>query len=312
MTLLDSHPELVVYPEESGYFRRFEPQAAHSSDQERLHVAEELILRIFNWDPADPHPSQAGFPDRDYSDIDFEQVREAFRARAIGEGEASRTILPAAVVAYGEVAGMLRPATRRWVEKTPYNEQFADRIFALWPEAKCIHVVRDPRDNYASYRRKHPDWSEWTFARSWQRSLLRGIQNRARYGASRYWIMRYEDLILRPEAVLTELVEFLEIDMDASLRTPTRAGKPWGGNSMFGERFEGISDSPVGRYRRSLSSTSTRRLETALHPLMREFRYTVESPIGLKARTVGWIVRASWLLRGVPPVPGIAPGDPGA
>lgn len=296
MTLLDSHPQLVVYPEEAGYFRRFVPRVRGLDNQAYLSRAEELILHIFGWDAADPPASQEGFPDRDYTDIDFDRVQREFRYLIGRVGDVQRNVLPAAVLAYGTVAGLLGPDTVRWVEKTPYNEQFADRIFDLWPAAKCVHIVRDPRDNFASYRKKHQDWSERTFAHSWQQSLTHGWQNNRRYGVDRYLMIRYEDLIADPQTVLASLTEFLGIEVNSTLGRPTRAGKPWGGNSMFGEEFAGISDSPVGRYQRVLEPASIRRLEAILHPWMREFDYALADSLSLAGRMTGWIVRTTWPL----------------
>ena len=112
----------------------------------------------------------------------------------------------------------------RWVEKTPYNEEFAHLIFRYWPEARCLHIVRDPRDNFASYRRKHPEWSAASFGYSWRRSLRRGEENRSHYGESRYLMMRYEDLLAKPERELGRIANFLGIRFDESMRQPTRAG----------------------------------------------------------------------------------------
>jgi hypothetical protein len=266
MTLLDSHPDLIVFPEETGYFRQFLPQTEALSVKDRLQRAEELIIGIFRWNARKPHPSQAGFPDRDYSDIDFKRVRRTFR-ELVSEGAAvDRATLPAAILAYGTVNGLLQGQVKRWVEKTPYNEHF-----------------------------EHPEWSEWTFARSWQRSLAAGLRNRRRYGADRYLILKYEELISRTDDALAEIVEHLGIQLAPTLWSPTRAGKPWGGNSMFDERFEGISSDPIGRYRQHLGTKSIRRLQWVLRSQMGEFGYSLENTSGLD-RVIGWIIRGLFFL----------------
>ncbi len=296
MTLLDSHPQLIVYPEETGYFRRFLPEVQAFPDRDPMALAEERILGIFRWDTDNPHPSQVGFLDRDYSDIDYERVRQQYREIVTGGGPSSRAILPAAILAYGQVSGVRRPEAKRWVEKTPYNEHFADRIFELWPAAKCLHIVRDPRDNFASYRRKHPEWSVWSFAGSWKRSLDAGLRNQRQFGSDRYLILRYETLVARTDEAIAELVDFLEIENSPTLRSPTRAGKSWGGNSMFDQRLEGISSEPLGRYRQHLGTQAVRSLEWLLGPQMLKFGYALENA-SLPERALGWVVRGMWLLR---------------
>ncbi len=294
--LLDGHPQLVVYPEESGYFRRVYDQL-EAADVDAPAMMETQVLHIFHWNPRDPHPTQANFPGRDYSNVPFEQVRAAFHRILDAQGVSARTLLPAAMLAFGEVAGLLSEEIQRWVEKTPYNEYFAEEIFALWPQARCLHVVRDPRDNYASYRRKHPDWRPEVFALSWRASLQRGLRNRRTFGAERYLILRYEDLVLNVDETVELVRRFLGIEDDPALRRPTRLGRPWQGNSMFGEAFDGVSASPVGRYRRHLSPGEVARLEAALGQEMARWGYRLTgSPVrGLYVRWLAFRLR--WWLR---------------
>ena len=169
------------------------------------------------------------------------------------------------------------------------NELFAAQIFEWWPEARCIHIVRDPRDNFVSYRRKHSDWSAEFFARNWRRSTRAGLANRERYGEARYRILRYEDFVRDPEAAIRDLCAFLGIDDDPSLRRPTRGGKAWSGNSMFAERFDGISASAVARWRESLAGEELYWLESLAGSEMRRMGYPLEArtvPLSVRARVL--------------------------
>ena len=271
--ILDAHPQLVTYPEETGFFRRYLPKSQGRPLEEKLDLSDQYLTHIFEWNTSSPPPHQAGFPDRDYSHLSAESIRGVQR-RMLEEGcRQDGDVLSAAVLAYGEVSGRLSEGSRRWVEKTPYNENFAGQIFAWWPEALCLHMVRDPRDNYVSYRRKHPDWSPETFARSWRRSTRAGIENQAKYGEKRYLIIRYEDFTSDPEGTISQVCSFLGIDDDPSLRNPTRGGQPWQGNSMFGDRFRGIGHSGVGRWHVSLPVRDCFVIETLASPAMRDMHY---------------------------------------
>ena len=298
--LLDSHPQLVVYPEESVFFRRYRAHSADLPPDARLDAAERDLLHIFTWNQDDPPESQAGYPDRDYSAIPAGAVRDAFREIAADWGiRHDGDILAAAVLAFGRVTGQWTAATRHWVEKSPYNERFAAQIFAWWPQAKCIHVVRDPRDNYVSYRRKHPDWQPEFFAHNWRRSTQQGFDNRARYGEARYLLLRFEDLLRRPEDTLERICAFLEIEMDRALYQPSRAGEIWAGNSMFGDRFSGISQQPIGRWRESLPPADAAVIEAIDGKWMRQLDYPLEHGGSLAARwrALTWPVRRRWRSR---------------
>lgn len=47
-----------------------------------------------------------------------------------------------------------RSGKSRWVEKTPDNIIYRKQIYEYWPDSRLIHVVRDYRDVYASWKRK--------------------------------------------------------------------------------------------------------------------------------------------------------------
>ncbi len=290
-SLFDSHPQLVVYPEETSFFRRYLPEAQGLSLDEKIALADRLLIHIFTWNQAAPPPSQAGFPDRDYSAVPFEAVSRALREQISQYGcRHDGDLLSAAVLGFGQASGCLSDSTRWWVEKTPYNEYYTERIFAWWPEARCIHIVRDPRDNYASYQRKHIDWTAEGFAASWMRSTRAGLQNQERYGEQRYIIYRYEDLVHSPEKVLQEMRDFLGIRDDPSLQIPTRNGVAWQGNSMFAEKFQAISEAPKDRWKQNLAAGEAGVIGLMAAALIRRFHYEVQTPVPLSAylRRIRW------------------------
>jgi hypothetical protein len=295
----DSHPQLVVYPEETVFFRRFLPQTAGLELEAQLELADRLLIHIFQWNQAVPVPSQEDFPGRDYSAVSYEEVRQAMRKLVQERYQHPGDLLSAAVLAYGQASGQVTPEMKYWVEKSPYNEYYAEQIFAWWPGARCIHILRDPRDNFASYRRKHPDWQAEFFASNWNRSTQAGVENQERFGSERYRILRYEDLTQSPEACLKELVSFLQVDWDVSLTAPTRAGQGWAGNSMFAQAFQGISDAPVARWKENLSAGDAAVIEWMAKPLLETFQYPLSQAVkGASRQTLATRWRAaSWPIR---------------
>ncbi len=276
-SVLDSHPELVAYPEETNFFRRYLPKTTGADLQQKLALSDQYLTHIFEWNQVNPPPHQVGYPDRDYSNIPVAQVRQAVRdyisQRFIHDGD----MLSAVILAFGKTIGQLTDLSQHWVEKTPYNELYASQIFAWWPDARVVHTVRDPRDNFASYHRKHADWSPESFALNWVQSTQTGLDNRDQYGSDRYLMLRFEDLTSTPDAKLNELCQFLRINDDPSLRQPVRGGKPWGGNSMFADQFTTISAAPVGRWTESLKPDEVATLELIAGPAMQQFGYPLHS-----------------------------------
>ena len=278
-SVLDSHPELVTYPEETSFFRRYLPMVAGSDLQGKLALSDRYLTHIFEWNQQNPPDHQAGYPDRDYSTFPIQEIRQAVRELVAERFEHDGDMLSAVILAFGKVSGQLTNLSHHWVEKTPYNEQYADQICEWWPDAKIVHTVRDPRDNFASYHRKHVDWSPEAFALNWVNSTQAGLNNRERYGQHHYLLLRFEDLTNTPEAKLTELCQFLGINDDPSLRQPVRGGKPWGGNSMFADQFSSISAKPVGRWTESLKPDEVATLELIAGPAMAHFGYSLTTRV---------------------------------
>jgi hypothetical protein len=303
--VFDSHPQLIVYPEETVFFRRFLPQAAGLDLEGQLGLAERQLIHIFRWNSANPTPDQEDYPGRDYSSISFEEVRSRMRLIAAQNHRHPGDILSAAVLAFGEVSQQVNPQSCWWVEKSPYNEYYAGQIFDWWPEARCIHILRDPRDNFASYRRKHPNWTAEFFAANWLRSTRAGIENRERFSPQRYYLLRYEDLVREPQAYLGELQQFLEIEWDPALTAPTRAGEQWQGNSMFASQFQEISKAPVGRWKDRLTSLEAAVIELKCAGLLEECGYAPQasqnsSPalrLATSLRLAVWPIRRRFLRR---------------
>ena len=100
-----------------------------------------------------------------------------------------------------------RAGKRRWVEKTPDNVRHLDTIWRHWPTALFIHVRRDFRDIYASWKRNRkrtlPEFLESAEA------TYRGLG--PLLGATRpnYLEVRYEDLVHEPKKTMEAILAFV-------------------------------------------------------------------------------------------------------
>ena len=203
------------------------------------------------------------------------------------------------MLAFGSVVGQLNTATKWWVEKTPLNEYSADVIFELWPEARMLHIVRDPRDNFSSYERKHPDWTPQHFARKWRRSTRAGIEHSQRFGIDRYLMINYEHLVSRNSEVINQICAFLEIEFEDILLQPTKVGRGWKANTMFDQDFEQVSSAPVGRWKNILSKFEADVVEVITAKQMKARGYDLAGHWGLWALVYGtyWRLRQDFYFR---------------
>ncbi len=135
----------------------------------------------------------------------------------------------------------------RWVEKTPTNERFLADIWRDFPDAKVVHVVRDPVAVIASRKRmeQHATGSFRAF-----RATLADLAESYRIAAAqrqlgnpeRYLLIRFEDLLANPATTIGCLAQFLGVENVPILHRPTSGGLIAASNSSFGMAEAGTID----------------------------------------------------------------------
>lgn len=95
-------------------------------------------------------------------------------------------------------------------DKHPIYSNFSQRMMRINPEAKIIHMVRDPRGTgsgqITTFKRKDALGVGYLWAR-YNNNLLE-LQN---LYPEKYFLLKYEDLIQKPEETVQRVCEFLEI-----------------------------------------------------------------------------------------------------
>jgi hypothetical protein len=108
------------------------------------------------------------------------------------------------------------------LEKTPDHVFHAEFILRLFPSARFIHLVRDPRavaaSLFAASRSWASDWAPRTAAESarfWIRSTSAGLEIGKL--TDRFTEVKYECLLTRPIETLRGLFEFMGLECDEAL-----------------------------------------------------------------------------------------------
>lgn len=99
---------------------------------------------------------------------------------------------------------------RRWGDQTEGVERYAPPIFAAYPQARMIQMVRDPRDRFeaAVARRPRTRHQVGLFTAQWLQSAALAIKNEQRY-PQQYKVVRYEAMVAQPEETLHDVCRFL-------------------------------------------------------------------------------------------------------
>ena len=188
---------------------------------------------------------------------------------------------------YGRLFALLeqqyadRVGKSRWGDKSLNTERYADPIFAAYPSAKIVHMIRDPRDRYASAL------TRWKVSRGgigaatamWLSSTKLAERHRQRH-PDHYLIVRYETLAREPEKTLREICTFIDEDYTPTMLSLKGAEvfRDEGGNSSYGPRDPGvISTSSIGKFRKVLRPREIAFMQSHAKRKMLALDYPLES-----------------------------------
>ncbi|MDP9342179.1 MAG: sulfotransferase [Actinomycetota bacterium] len=283
--LMDGHPRVCVFPEETSILRWMAGREfASRQDALRFLLERTHVERL-------GHVLDEGGPEgnRDFRDFDHPRFRRELEERFLAGDGSARSLLDAVMVAFADASG--QAGREYWVEKTPRNEYYLDTIDRWYPGARALFMVRDPRDVYVSYSRNRElggaTLGLGNFVATWGLSVWNWKRQPA---GDRRLLLRYEDLLRDPEAELLRVCTWLGIEFSDDVTRPTKLGKAWYGNSMFDQQFEGISTRPIGRWRDTLDRQDLEVIEALLGREMQEFGYELSGTRPTAVRKV-----RSWL-----------------
>lgn len=171
-----------------------------------------------------------------------------------------------------------REGKPRWGAQTSLIERYADELFASFPEAKVVHMVRDPRDRYAASLELWPDGrgrAGGATAR-WSCSMRLAELNLRRYPDA-YLVVRFEDLLRDPEACVREVCAFVGETFDPVMLdmpdAPEHRKKLAGGHPSD---EVALSTTFIGRYRQVVPRRELMFMQGRLAERMRAYGYTPE------------------------------------
>jgi Sulfotransferase family len=260
LSLLDGHPKLAVLPEETHFFGRhkdFSSLKSYAAKARSLVESSDSDLRLLAEGRVEPSRDARNSADtRDYTSFDYPAFVRLVEHFAKQPWLNDSLIFSEIVRAYAIVNGCDWRNCVRWVEKTPGNEVYSDDLFKLFPDAKLLQIVRDPRAVFAS-RKRHliGRYGRHTKAhrlvREWNESS--GQISKLQKRTESYLLIRYEDLVHNTAKTLERVCRFIGIELLAVMLEPTRAGKGWRGNSAYDKTFGGISAASVDQWKKELT-----------------------------------------------------------
>jgi hypothetical protein len=234
LSLGETHFYEDVWPRLRGAYEQGVPGAGPAAAQRTL-----SLFGLYNF------PEAQRFVDAHLTAADV-------LARAAAEGPGLHAI-------YRAFAGLATAAAGKDVlcDDTPKHAFYLEAILDGLPDARVVAVARDPRDYLASYKNYwrrssesarvkaiyHPIHTTLLWRSTWNQ--LSGFARTD--GEGRVHLIRYEDLVSRPEDTTRRLCGFLGLEYLPDLLAVDSS------NSSFDAPAEGIFATSVGRWRSVLT-----------------------------------------------------------
>ena len=244
--LFDGHPEVWSAPGETLVFTEIAPRMRETGD--RAAAAAALAQRF----PAPSRDVDAALTAA-VAGLDLADPALPRRLLEIGMARWGRQHPPGPAVAF--------------LEKTPKNEDHLPALFAAFPTARVLYLLRDPRAVHVSNARSETYRMEPAFvAHQWLKSVRRILAYVGREdAASAIRVVRFEDLVADPEGTMRSLCAFLGLAWSDALLAPTVRGRPWEGNSYDPAKLtpDGVAARKADEWRDEISAGSKAAIEDA-------------------------------------------------
>lgn len=189
----------------------------------------------------------------------------------------------------------------RWGEKTPGNLFYVDVLLEMFPDARFIHMVRDPRAGVSSMMGTSFFPRDIVFNAMSRHKFMtegRALLEKSIPAAQRM-TLRYEDLVTEPESTVKTLCAFLEEDfvpeMMAFYKDSSRYMKAEASSSFNKAATRPISADMLDKWKQRLPSDAIAKIEAVCKKEMKEFGYDADGArLSMKARMELLAKRAYW------------------
>lgn len=165
-----------------------------------------------------------------------------------------------------------------WGDKTPRHINELPLLSEGYPKAKFIHVIRDGRDVAISIHKAGWIGNLTEIAEYWCEQVRAGKSYGAVLGNDRYYEIRYEDLVLRPEEELTRLCRWLKIDFSPEMLEYHHGAKNkihYEHKSLFTLNQKPLDPSRIYAWRHTLTDAEVADIEIIQGELLEDLGYEI-------------------------------------
>ena len=158
-------------------------------------------------------------------------------------------------------------------DKTPSYIYHLPLLFRVFPNAKFLHIIRDPRDQAVSAKKA---WNKSVYlsASNWYKSIM-SVKNFVAVNNINYIELKYEDLIINPKLLLNKIFSFLDLEFNENLITFDETVE----NLGEAKGLKSIKNNNFNKFRKNLSSHEIKKIESLTFPIINSLRYSLDNKI---------------------------------
>lgn len=205
---------------------------------------------------------------------------------SLGPDADSAEVFAACVAAFAARTGKHIPC-----EQTPRNIYYAAELLRAYPNARFVHLVRDPRGVMASQKfrwrrralmsdpgamRRTQQWRTWVNYHPYSVAQLWSLATRLALRLSdhpRFKLIRFEDLLREPEATVEGICNFLGIDFQNAMLDIEHVNSSY--VSVAGSQ-RGMSQGSIDAWRTKLTQDEQALVYKRCSALMEQVGYVAE------------------------------------
>jgi len=179
----------------------------------------------------------------------------------------------------------------RWGDKNNFYLRHIDVLYAMYPSAQFIHIVRDGRDIACSYKalRKSKMVSKYApdlpvdvmeIAREWTENIQQIRVSFEKLPRAQVFEIRYEDLVSQPAQELQKICDFLGEPYDPAMElfyinNQIEHQEPVEFLQWKAKTIEKPTDSEVGKYQRELTGAEIEEFERISRHILKLYNYII-------------------------------------
>jgi len=160
--------------------------------------------------------------------------------------------------------------------KEVWSTEFYPALKRSFPSMKCIVIVRDPRAVIASKNATGEPYPYVFMGRQWRKLTCIGAYIDHAY--EDVLLLRYEDIVSKPEECVARICSFLDIEYNEDLLDLSLYkdgwGNPWKQNSSYKDiTSRRINPGSMDKWKETLSEKDLLSIEVFAHDWMKRFGY---------------------------------------